>query len=176
MRCPGGCRWISRGPARPTFAAPLLSSCSSWPAPPDTCSTFFPKSPLDRRTIVGTKAVTQVAGQVYRIAYFGSFEIAVDTHVPVWGYAGAIVLACAGTSLAGFVLLRMTESGFRVWSRRITIGVALSYLVRGFVVAGHPLSLGKAKAPEFAGRPAVLRFNEPVVVYLPLAELSDTKW
>ena len=63
--------------------------------------------------------------------FFGSFEIAVDTHVPVWGYAGAIVLACAGTSLAGFFLLRMTEGGFRVWSRRITIGVALSYLVRG---------------------------------------------
>jgi uncharacterized membrane protein YfcA len=99
---------------------------------------FFQKSPLDRRTIVGTKAVTQVAGHVYRIAYFGSFEIAVDTHVPVWGYAGAIVLACAGTSLAGFVLLRMTESGFRVWSRRITIGVALSYLVRGLWLLATP--------------------------------------
>src|SRR6185295_13574721 len=78
---------------------------------------FFQKSPLDRRTIVGTKA---------------------DIQVPVWGYAGAIVLACAGTSLAGFVLLRMTEAGFRVWSRRITIGVALSYLVRGLWLLATP--------------------------------------
>jgi uncharacterized protein len=99
---------------------------------------FFQKSPLDRRTIVGTKAVTQVTGHVYRIAYFGSFEIAIDTHLPVWGYAVAIVLACAGTSLAGFVLLRMTESGFRVGSRRSTIGVALSYLVRGVWLLAAP--------------------------------------
>ncbi len=92
---------------------------------------FFQKSPLDRRTIVGTKAVTQVTGHIYRIAYFGSFELALDSQMPVWGYAAAIVLAFAGTSLAGFVLLRMTESGFRLWSRRITVGVALSYLLRG---------------------------------------------
>src|SRR5215475_6277779 len=45
---------------------------------------FFQKSPLERRTIVGTKAVTQVAGHVYRILYFGSFEIAIDTHIPLW--------------------------------------------------------------------------------------------
>src|SRR3990172_13326624 len=35
---------------------------------------FFQKSRLDRKTIVGTKAVTQVAGHLYRIAYFGSFD------------------------------------------------------------------------------------------------------
>jgi hypothetical protein len=92
---------------------------------------FFQKSPLDRRRIVGTKAVTQVTGHVYRILYFGSFEVTFDTQVPAWGYAGAMVLACAGTSLAGLVLLRMSEAGFRAWSRRITIGVALTYLVRG---------------------------------------------
>src|SRR5262245_58454672 len=71
---------------------------------------FFQKSPLDRRTIVGTKAVTQVTGHVYRIAYFGSFELGCDGQIPIWGYAVAIVLAVAGTSLAGLVLVRMTES------------------------------------------------------------------
>jgi uncharacterized protein len=99
---------------------------------------FFQKSPLDRRTIVGTKAVTQVAGHVYRILYFGSFEVTFDTHIPLWGYAGAIVLACAGTSLAGLVLLRMTDAGFRAWSRRITIGVALTYLLRGLWLLAVP--------------------------------------
>ena len=34
---------------------------------------FFQKSRLDRKTIVATKAVTQVTGHVYRIIYFGSF-------------------------------------------------------------------------------------------------------
>lgn len=100
---------------------------------------FFQKSHLDRKTIVATKAVTQVAGHVYRIAYFGSFEFAFDTAVPWWGYMGAIVLSFAGTSLAAPVLLRMTDSGFRMWSRRVTIAVALVYLARGLwlVIAGE---------------------------------------
>src|SRR5262245_38834645 len=99
---------------------------------------FFQKSPLDRRTIVGTKAVTQVTGHVYRIAYFGSFEVGFDSQIPLWSYAVAIALAVAGTSLAGLILVRMTESGFRLWSRRITIGVALSYLARGLWLVAAP--------------------------------------
>jgi uncharacterized membrane protein YfcA len=92
---------------------------------------FFQKSRLDRKTIVGTKAVTQVAGHLYRIAYFGSFELAFDTSIPWWGYVAALVLSFAGTSLAAPVLLRMTDAGFRLWSRRVTISVALLYLARG---------------------------------------------
>jgi uncharacterized membrane protein YfcA len=92
---------------------------------------FFQKSHLDRKTIVGTKAVTQVAGHLYRIAYFGSFELAFDTSIPWWGYVAALVLSFAGTSLAAPVLLRMTDAGFRLWSRRVTISVALLYLARG---------------------------------------------
>src|SRR5262245_20555429 len=99
---------------------------------------FFQKSPLDRRTIVGTKAVTQVTGHVYRIAYFGAFAVGFDGQIPIWGDAAAIALAVAGTSLAGLVLVRMTESGFRQWSRRITIGVALSYLTRGLWLIAAP--------------------------------------
>jgi uncharacterized membrane protein YfcA len=92
---------------------------------------FFQKSRLDRKTIVGTKAVTQVAGHLSRIAYFGSFEFAFDTSIPWWGYVGAVALSFAGTSLAAPVLLRMTDASFRLWSRRVTISVALIYLARG---------------------------------------------
>jgi len=98
---------------------------------------FFQKSHLDRKTIVGTKAVTQVAGHLYRIAYFGSFEFAFDVSIPWWGYAGAIALSFAGTSRAAPVLVRMTDEGFRAWSRRVTIAVAVVYLARGlWLVAG----------------------------------------
>ena len=99
---------------------------------------FFQRSHLDRKTIVGTKAVTQVAGHLYRIAYFGSFEFAFDTAIPWWGYAGAVVLSFAGTSLAAPVLLRMTDVGFRAWSRRVTIAVAVVYLVRGLWLVALP--------------------------------------
>jgi uncharacterized membrane protein YfcA len=99
---------------------------------------FFQKSQLDRKTIVATKAVTQVAGHLYRIAYFGSFEFALDINIPWWAYIGAVVLSFAGTSLAAPVLMRMTDIGFRAWSHRVTMSVATVYLVRGLwlVAAG----------------------------------------
>jgi hypothetical protein len=99
---------------------------------------FFQKSGLDRKRIVGTKAVVQVSGHVYRIAYFGSFAGAWDASLPWWAYAGGVGLAVAGTSLAALVLERMTEAGFRAWSRRITIGVSLTYLSRGLWLALAP--------------------------------------
>ena len=99
---------------------------------------FFQKSRLDRKTIVGTKAVTQVTGHVYRILYFGSFEAAIDMSVPWWAYAAAIGLAIAGTSLAATVLVRMTNDGFRRWSRRVTIGVSVTYLARGLWLVAVP--------------------------------------
>ncbi len=92
---------------------------------------FFQKSQLDRKTIVGTKAVTQVTGHLYRIAYFGSFEFAFDTGIPWGAYVAALVLSVAGTSLAAPVLLRMSDVGFRVWSRRLTMGIASIYLAWG---------------------------------------------
>lgn len=95
---------------------------------------FFQKSLLDRKTIVATKAVTQVAGHGYRIAYFGSFAAAFDTSIPMWAYAGAIALAITGTTLAGRVLMRMTDDGFRAWSKRITMAVAVTFLVRGVLL------------------------------------------
>lgn len=92
---------------------------------------FFQKSQLDRKTIVGTKAVTQVSGHLYRIAYFGSFEFAFDTGIPWWAYGAAVALSILGTSLAAPVLLRMSDAGFRAWSRRLTMSIASIYLAWG---------------------------------------------
>jgi uncharacterized protein len=99
---------------------------------------FFQKSQLDRKTIVATKAVTQVTGHLYRIAYFGSFGMAFDASIPLWAYGVAIALTITGTSLAAQVLMRMTDDGFRVWSRRVTISVSLTYLARGLWLVAVP--------------------------------------
>ena len=104
---------------------------------------FFQKSQLDRKTIVATKAVTQVTGHVYRILYFGSFGATFDTSIPWWAYAAAIALAFAGTSLAATVLMRMTDDGFRMWSRRVTMGVSVD-LSGARAVAGG----GAVKTPS----------------------------
>jgi uncharacterized protein len=99
---------------------------------------FFQKSRLDRKTIVATKAVTQVMGHVYRIIYFGSFGATFDTSIPWWVYLAAVALTLAGTSLAATVLTRMTDDGFRTWSRRVTLGVSVTYIARGLWLVAVP--------------------------------------
>jgi uncharacterized membrane protein YfcA len=89
---------------------------------------FFQKSMLDRKTTSATKAVVQSLSHVVRGVYFGSISGLSD--VPLWACVPAIVLAVAGTSLAPYVLKRMTDHGFRQWTRAIIFVISTIYLVR----------------------------------------------
>jgi uncharacterized membrane protein YfcA len=89
---------------------------------------FFQKSNLDRKTTNATKAVTQTFSHVLRAAYFGSLSGVGDLRVEHW--APAMVLAIAGTLAAPYVLERMTDHGFRQWTRVIIFAVAAVYLVK----------------------------------------------
>jgi uncharacterized membrane protein YfcA len=91
---------------------------------------FFQKSLLDRKTTIATKAVTQTFSHVVRAVYFSSFAGLTDA-VPLWTYVPAIALSIAGTSLAAQALERMTDVGFRQWTRRVIFAVSVIYLVRG---------------------------------------------
>jgi uncharacterized protein len=94
---------------------------------------FFQKSQLDRKTTIATKAVTQTFSHVVRAVYFGSF-VGIADALPLWTYAPAIVLSIAGTSLAAMVLERMTDVGFRQWTRRVIFAVSIVYLARGVML------------------------------------------
>jgi uncharacterized membrane protein YfcA len=96
---------------------------------------FFQKSMLDRKTTIATKAVTQTFSHVVRAVYFGSFTGLVDA-VPLWVFAPAIILSMAGTSLAALILERMTDVGFRQWTRRVIFAVSAIFLVRGLMLEG----------------------------------------
>jgi uncharacterized membrane protein YfcA len=89
---------------------------------------FFQKSTLDRKTTNATKAVTQSFSHVVRALYFGSLSGIGD--LPVRALAPAIVLAIAGTSLAPFVVERMTDHGFRQWTRAVIFAISIVYLLR----------------------------------------------
>jgi uncharacterized protein len=95
---------------------------------------FYQKSGLDRRAVVATKAVTQTAGHLYRIAYFGSFAAGFETGQPAWVFAAAIALAMIGTSLAAAVLERMTDADFRRWSKWIIYTISATYVMRGLAL------------------------------------------
>jgi uncharacterized membrane protein YfcA len=90
---------------------------------------FFQKSMLDRKTTVATKAVAQTLSHVLRFTYFYSitgFGRGLDP-IPV---AVAVALAIGGTMLAPYVIERMTDDGFRRWSRVIICAMGLVFIIR----------------------------------------------
>ena len=89
---------------------------------------FFQKSMLDRKTTNATKAVVQTFSHVVRALYFGSLTGVGD--LPVWELPVAIVLAIGGTSFAPIVIERMTDHGFRQWTRAIIFAISVVYLGR----------------------------------------------
>ena len=93
---------------------------------------FFNKSTLDRKTTIATKAITQTFSHMLRAAYFGSLAGIGDLRFAMWG--PGIALALVGAVLAPFVLERMTDHGFRQWTRGIIYSIAAVYLVRGGVL------------------------------------------
>ena len=96
---------------------------------------FFQKSMLDRKTTNATKAVTQSFSHVVRALYFGSLSGIGD--VPLWATGPAILLAIGGTWLAPFVLERMSDHGFRQWTRAIILAISVVYLFRAGSLIWH---------------------------------------
>jgi uncharacterized protein len=96
---------------------------------------FFQKSMLDRKTTNATKATVQTLSHVVRATYFGSLSGL--SNIPKWALAPSIVLAIAATSLAPLVIERMTDHGYRQWTRAIIFAVSTVYLIRGAVLFWH---------------------------------------
>ena len=89
---------------------------------------YFQKSMLDRKTTNATKATVQSLSHIIRAIYFGSVSGIHD--VPLLGSVPAIALAIAGTSLAPYVIERMSDHGFRQWTRVIIFAISIVYLAR----------------------------------------------
>jgi uncharacterized membrane protein YfcA len=96
---------------------------------------FFNRSKLDRKTTNATKAITQTFSHVLRAAYFGSLAGVGHLEFMVWG--PGIVLALVGAIAAPFVVERMSDHGFRQWTRAIIYTIASIYLIRGGVLLWH---------------------------------------
>jgi uncharacterized protein len=96
---------------------------------------FFQKSKLDRKTTNATKAVAQSFSHVVRAVYFGTLSGIGD--LPLRAVAPGILLAIAGTSLAPYVIERMTDHGYRQWTRFIIFAISIVYLVRAAWLFWH---------------------------------------
>ena len=90
---------------------------------------FFQKSGFDRKTVMGTKSVAKTFSNILRALYFGSLVGTGDISVAHVG--PSIVLAILGSVLAPMVIERMTDHGYRQWSRWVIFAIATVYLARG---------------------------------------------
>ena len=93
---------------------------------------FFQKSTLDRKTTIATKAPTQTFSHILRGAYFGSFGAVAGLSAPGawWMIAAAVVLAIIGVQLTPYAIERMSDAGFRRWTRAIIIAISVVYIAR----------------------------------------------
>ena len=98
---------------------------------------FFQKSMLDRKTTNATKAVRSPS--VTWCARSTSARSRASAIFRSGALAPAIVLAIAGTSLAPFVIERMTDHGFRQWTRAIIFAISIGLSgPRGLAVLARP--------------------------------------
>lgn len=95
-----------------------------------TIDMFFIRTPMDRRTIIATKAAAQVVNHAAKIAFYWS---ATANLAPFeWGaIALAAPFAVLGTSAGHWVLQRLTDANFKRWTRLIVSAIGIYYLARG---------------------------------------------
>jgi uncharacterized membrane protein YfcA len=96
---------------------------------------FFQKSMLDRKTTNATKAVTQSFSHIVRWIYFATL-VGLGT-LPTWVAASAVVLGIGSAQLAPYVIERMTDHGYRQWTRVIIMTISVIYLIRAAMLYWH---------------------------------------
>lgn len=91
---------------------------------------YFLSGKFDRREMIATKAVCQLASHGAKFLYFGSVAVQGASIDPVMA-ALAVAASIVGTSLARPILERMSDTQYRTWATRIITVIAVTYLARG---------------------------------------------
>ena len=92
---------------------------------------FFAQTERDRRSIVATKAATQVISHGVKIAYYIAPALAAGALPNPEFLLIAAPLAIGGTTLGARLLEKMTDVQFRNWTKWIVTGIGLIYVIRG---------------------------------------------
>lgn len=92
---------------------------------------FFVRSKMTRHAVIATKAMTQSFSHLTKILYFGGVVAVGGGDVEPWIGAMMVTLAIVGTSLSKFVLEKMNDESFRMWTRRTVMSLGAFYLASG---------------------------------------------
>ena len=100
---------------------------------------FFVNTDMPRHEIVATKAVTMFASHMMKIVYFGiPILLASDlTGLPPWWFFLAVIpFVMAGTFTGTRILKRMSDVGFRKYTKWLVSVVGAVYIWRGVGLLG----------------------------------------
>lgn len=120
------------------FAVQLVNTLAGVAGP--LLDIFFVKTELTRQTVVATKAATQVLAHAVKVGFWGVPLLAAMRATPgaeamqfppTWLFAAAIPLSLLGTWLGGRMLDRLSDIGFRKWTKWIVTATGVAYLGRG---------------------------------------------
>lgn len=101
-----------------------------------TVDIFFIRTAMDRRTIIATKAATQVISHAAKVVFYGGMASAMGQGDWLLVLIAA-PFAVAGTNLGYHILQRLSDDGFKAWTRWIVTAIGLFYFLRGlFLLAG----------------------------------------
>lgn len=95
---------------------------------------FFADTEADRRTIVATKAATQVLSHSVKIAYYILPALSAAALPGVQWLVLALPLSILGTTLGARCLERMSDLQFRQWTKYIVSAIGCVYVVRGLAL------------------------------------------
>ncbi len=94
---------------------------------------FFVRSRLDRRSIVGTKAVIQTLSHVLKVAFYGGSFGTADvptTAVSLALLAFAASIAVLGTVIGGRILDRLSDRTFLILTRWLITGAGAWFALK----------------------------------------------
>ncbi|WP_323015078.1 sulfite exporter TauE/SafE family protein [Devosia sp.] len=101
-----------------------------------TVDIFFIRTQMDRRKVIATKAATQVISHAAKVVFYGATASAMGGGDWLMVLVAA-PFAIAGTNLGFHILQRMTDDGFRAWTRWVVTAIGIFYLARGlFLLLG----------------------------------------
>ena len=98
---------------------------------------FFIRTQMDRRKIIATKACIQVISHGAKVVFYGTAASAMVAGDWVL-VALAAPFAIAGTNVGYLILQRLSDDGFRRWTRWIVTLLGIFYLTRGIVLLVGP--------------------------------------
>lgn len=101
-----------------------------------TVDIFFIRTAMDRRTIIATKAATQVISHATKVVFYGGFATAIGQGEWLMVLIAA-PFAVAGTNLGFRILQRLSDDRFKTWTRWVVTAIGLFYFGRGlFLLLG----------------------------------------